>query len=104
MNHICPNSLYDGDPLPDPIEYRSVVKALQYHLSGYLFCSKPSVSNHASTYNNSLGCYQKNIVLFEEHSCSWSLCQPGSLRLEAYSYIENPVDCRFTSSYCIYLG
>ena len=102
-------SLYDGDPLPNPIEYRSVVGVLQYLT---LTCPDISFSvnqvcqlMHQPTTTHWIA--MKRILRYLKNTPAHGLFyQPGSLRLEAYSdadYVENPDDHRSTSGYCIYL-
>ena len=103
-------SLYDGDPLPDPTEYRSVVGALQY-----LTLTCPDIAfavnqvcqfMHQPTTTHWITV--KRILRYLKSTPTHGLFhQPGSLRLEAYSdadYARNPNDHRFTGGYYIYLG
>ena len=103
-------SLYDGDPLPDPTEYRSVVGALQYLTLTCLdiafavnqmcqFMHQPTTTHWIAV---------KRILHYLKSTPTHGLFhQPSSLRLEAYSdadYARNPNDHRSTGGYCIYLG
>ena len=103
-------SLYDGDPLPDPTEYRSVVGALQY-----LTLTRPDIAfavnqvcqfMHQPTTTHWIAV--KRILRYLKSTPTHGLFyQPGSLRLETYfdaDYAGNPDDRRSTGDYCIYLG
>jgi hypothetical protein len=103
-------SLYDGDPLSDPTEFRSVVGALQY-----LTLTRPDIcfavnqvcqflhqpTTHHWTAVKHILCYLKDTP---DHGL---LYQPGFLMLEAYSdadYACCPDDRHSTGGYCVYLG
>ena len=103
-------SLYDGDPLPNPTKYRSVVGALQY-----LTLTCPDIAfavnqvcqfMHQPTTTHWI--VVKRILRYLKSTPTYGLFyQPSSLCLEAYfdaNYAKNPDDCRSTGGYCIYLG
>uniref|UniRef100_A0A2N9IS10 Reverse transcriptase Ty1/copia-type domain-containing protein n=1 Tax=Fagus sylvatica TaxID=28930 RepID=A0A2N9IS10_FAGSY len=103
-------SLFDGDPLQDPTEYRSVVGALQY-----LTITRPDISfavNQVCQFmhqpTTSHWTAVKCILRYLKHTPDHGLYyQPGPLHLEAYSdadYAGNPDDRHSTGGYCIYLG
>ncbi|XP_075633672.1 uncharacterized protein LOC142606162 [Castanea sativa] len=103
-------SLYDGDPLPDPTESRSVVGALQY-----LTLTPPDIAfavNQVCQFMHQPTTTQwivvKRILCYLKSTPTHGLFyQPGSLRLEAYSdadYAGNLDDRHSTGGYCIYLG
>ncbi|KAB2608454.1 hypothetical protein D8674_011622 [Pyrus ussuriensis x Pyrus communis] len=90
-------SLQDGDPLPDPTEYRSVVGALQYLT--LTFMHQPT-SIHWLAIKRIL----RYLVGTPSHGITY---KPGSIILTAYSdndYAGNPDDRRSTCGYCIYIG
>ena len=103
-------SIYDGDPLPDPTEYQSVVGVLQYLT---LIC--PDIAfvvnqvcqfMHQPTTTHWIA-VERILRYLKSTPAHGLFYQPGFLRLEAYldaDYAENPDDCRPTSGYCIYLG
>uniref|UniRef100_A0A2N9EQM2 Uncharacterized protein n=1 Tax=Fagus sylvatica TaxID=28930 RepID=A0A2N9EQM2_FAGSY len=103
-------SLYDGDPLSDPTEFRSVVGALQY-----LTLTRPDICFavnqvcqflHQPTTNHWTAV--KRILRYLKDTPDHGLFyQPGSLMLEAYSdadYAGCPDDRHSTGGYCVYLG
>jgi hypothetical protein len=103
-------SLYDGDPLSDPTEFRSVVGALQY-----LTLTRPNICFavnqvcqflHQPTTNHWTAV--KRILRYLKDTLDHGLFyQPGSLMLEAYSdadYAGCPDDRHSTGGYCVYLS
>ncbi|WOH07734.1 hypothetical protein DCAR_0727167 [Daucus carota subsp. sativus] len=103
-------SIYDGDSLPDPSEYRSVVGALQY-----LTLTRPDISYavnqvcqfmHQPTTTHWTAV--KRILRYLKHTYDHGLFyRRGPLKIEAYSdadYAGNPDDRHSTGGYCIYLG
>ena len=103
-------SLYDGEPLPDPTEYRSVVGVLQC-----LTLTRPDIAfavnqvcqfMHQPTTTHWIAV--KRILCYLKSTLTHGLLyEPDSLRLEAYSdadYAGNPDDRHSTGGYCIYLG
>ncbi|KAM1882020.1 hypothetical protein ACFX13_003569 [Malus domestica] len=103
-------SLQDGDPLPDPTEYRSVVSVLQY-----LTLTRPDIAfavnqvcqfMHQPTSIHWLAIKRilRYLVGTSSHGITY---KPGSIILTAYSdadYAGNPDDRHSTSGYCIYIG
>ena len=103
-------AMFDGDPLPDPTEYRSVVGALQY-----LTLTRPDLSfavNQACQYmhcpTTTHWTAVKRILRYIKGTFDHGIFfQPGSLCLEAFSdadYAGSPDDRRSTGGYCVYLG
>lgn len=103
-------SMYDGDSIPDPSEYRSVVGALQY-----LTLTRPDISfavNQVCQFMHLPTTIHwkavKRILRYLKQTYDHGLFyQPGSLKLEAYSdadYAGNPDDRHSTGGYCIYFG
>lgn len=103
-------SIYDGEHLQDPSEYRSVVGALQY-----LTLTHPNISYavnqvcqfmHQPTKTHWTAV--KRILRYLKHTFDHGLFyRPGPLKIEAYSdadYAGNPDDRHSTVGYCIYLG
>ncbi|KAB2630690.1 hypothetical protein D8674_008209 [Pyrus ussuriensis x Pyrus communis] len=93
-------SLQDGDPLPDPTEYRSVVGALQYlTLTLCQFLHQPTSTHWAAV---------KRILHYLVGTPTQGLTyKPGSFRLTAFSdadYAGDPDDGRSTGGYFLYLG
>lgn len=103
-------SLQDGDPLPDPTEYRSVVGALQY-----LTFTRPDINfavnqvcqflhQPTSTHWAAVKRILHYLVGTPTHSLTY---KPGSFRLTAFSdadYAGDLDDGRSTGGYCLYLG
>jgi hypothetical protein len=103
-------SLYDGDPLSDPTEFRSVVGALQY-----LTLTRPDICfavNQVCQFLHQPTTHHwtavKRILRYLKDTPDHGLFyQPGSLMLEAYSdadYAGCPDDRHSTGGYCVYLG
>lgn len=103
-------SLYDGDPLSDPTEFRSVVGALQY-----LTLTRPDICfavNQVCQFLHQPTTHHwtavKRILRYLKDTPDHGLFyQPGSLLLEAYSdadYAGCPDDRHSTGGYCVYLG
>ncbi|KAM1873468.1 hypothetical protein ACFX13_007300 [Malus domestica] len=103
-------SLQDGDPLPDPTEYRSVVGALQY-----LTLTRPDINfavNQVCQFlhqpTSTHWAAVKRILRYLVGTTSHGLIyKPGSFRLTAFSdadYAGDPDDRRSTGGYCLYLG
>ncbi|CAM8909775.1 unnamed protein product [Rhodiola kirilowii] len=79
-------SIYDGDPLPEPTQFRSIVGALQY-----LTLTRPDIAFAVNQGTITYGL----------------LYTPSSLSLTAYSdadYAGDLDDRRSTGGYCLYLG
>ncbi|XP_062028948.1 uncharacterized mitochondrial protein AtMg00810-like [Rosa rugosa] len=103
-------SLYDGEKLSDPSEYRSVVGALQY-----LTLTRPDISYSVNQVCKFMHCPTtvhwtavKRILLYLKYSIHHGLkYQPGSLFISAYSdadYAGDPDNRQSTGGYCVYLG
>lgn len=103
-------NLHDGDPLPDPTEYRSVVGALQY-----LTISRPDIAfavNQVCQFMHKPTTVHwtavKRILRYVKGSVSHGLMyQPGSTIVQAYSdadYAGDPDDRHSTGGYVVYLG
>ncbi|XP_021803373.1 uncharacterized protein LOC110747522 [Prunus avium] len=103
-------SISDGDPLPDPTEYRSTVGALQY-----LTLTRPDIAfavnqvcqfMHQPTTAHWLAV--KRILRYLNGTLTHGLFySPSTLFLSAFSdadYAGNPDDRRSTGGYCVYLG
>lgn len=103
-------SLYDGESLPDPTEYRSIVGALQY-----LTISRPDLAfavnqvcqfMHKPTTTHWVAV--KRILRYLKGTVSHGLLyQVGSTTVQAYAnanYAGNPDDRHSTGGYIIYLG
>ncbi|KAM2666633.1 hypothetical protein EV2_018442 [Malus domestica] len=106
----CRLNLQDGDPLPDPTEYRSVVGALQY-----LTLTRPDIAfavNQVSQFMHQPTSIHwlavKRILRYLVGTPSHGITyKPGSIILTAYSdadYVDDPDDRRSTGGYCIYIG
>jgi hypothetical protein len=110
----CPNtrlSLHDGDPLPDPHAYRSLVGALHYltftrpdlSFSVHQVCqymSAPTTILHLAAAKRILR-YLRGTLF---HGIAFT---PGPLTLSAYTdadWAGDPDDRRSTSGYLVYLG
>ncbi|KAK2989892.1 hypothetical protein RJ640_019475 [Escallonia rubra] len=104
-------SRYHGDPHPSPIEYRSIVGALQY-----LSFTRPGISfsvNKVAQFMQSPTCEHwsavKRILRYLKDTLYFGLClsKPSNLSLSAYSdadWAGCPDDRRSTSGFCVYLG
>ncbi|CAL9003000.1 unnamed protein product [Prunus brigantina] len=103
-------SISNGDPLPDPTEYRSTVGALQY-----LTLTRPDIAfavnqvcqfMHQPTTAHWLAV--KRILRYLNGTLTHGLFySPSTLFLSAFSdadYAGNPNDRRSTGGYCVYLG
>lgn len=103
-------TLFDGTPLDDPTEYRSVVGALQY-----LTLTRPDLAFAVNQVCQFMHCPTsvhwmavKRILRYVKGSIDHGLLfQSGDLTLSAFSdsdYAGSPDDRRSTGGYCIYLG
>uniref|UniRef100_A0A2N9J0Y8 Integrase catalytic domain-containing protein n=1 Tax=Fagus sylvatica TaxID=28930 RepID=A0A2N9J0Y8_FAGSY len=109
----CPNtrlSLHDGDPLPDPHAYRSMVGALHY-----LTFTRPDISfvmhqvcQYMSTPTTIHLAAAKRILRYIRGSFNHGIeFTPGPLSLSGYTDIDwagDPDDRRSTSGFLVYLG
>ncbi|KAI5350283.1 hypothetical protein L3X38_003174 [Prunus dulcis] len=103
-------SISDGDPLPDPTEYRSTVGALQYLTLTRLdiafavnqmcqFMHQPTTAHWLAV--KCILCYLNGTLT---HGLFYS---PSTLFLSGFSnadYARNPDDRRSTGGYCVYLA
>ncbi|KAM1855940.1 hypothetical protein ACFX14_006232 [Malus domestica] len=103
-------SLYDGEPLPDITEFRSVVGALQY-----LTFTRPNVAfsvNQVSQFmhkpTTTHWIAAKRILRYLKSIADHGLMyKPGPLTLTAFAdsdYAGDPDDRKSTGGYCIFLG
>ena len=109
----CPNtrlSLHDGDPLPDPHAYRTMVEALHY-----LTFTKPDISfavhqvcqymsTPTTTHLTATKCVLRYIRGTFNHGIEFT---PGPLSLSTYTdadWARDPDDRRSTSGFLVYLG
>uniref|UniRef100_A0A2N9GK89 Reverse transcriptase Ty1/copia-type domain-containing protein n=1 Tax=Fagus sylvatica TaxID=28930 RepID=A0A2N9GK89_FAGSY len=109
----CPNtrlSLHDGDPLPDPHAYRSLVGALHY-----LTFTRPDISfsvhqvcQYMSAPTTIHLAAAKRILRYLRGTLFHGIAfHPGPLTLSAYTdadWAGDPDDRRSTSGYLVYLG
>uniref|UniRef100_A0A2N9HIT4 Integrase catalytic domain-containing protein n=1 Tax=Fagus sylvatica TaxID=28930 RepID=A0A2N9HIT4_FAGSY len=109
----CPNtrlSLHDGDPLPDPHAYRSMVGALHY-----LTFTRPDISfavhqvcQYMSTPTTIHLAAAKRILRYIRGSFNHGIeFTPGPLSLSGYTdadWAGDPDDRRSTSGFLVYLG
>jgi hypothetical protein len=109
----CPNtrlSLHDGDPLPDPHAYRSLVGALHY-----LTFTRPDISfsvhqvcQYMSAPTTIHLAAAKRILRYLRGTLFHGIAfTPGPLTLSAYTdadWAGDPDDRRYTSGYLVYLG
>uniref|UniRef100_A0A2N9GGL3 Integrase catalytic domain-containing protein n=1 Tax=Fagus sylvatica TaxID=28930 RepID=A0A2N9GGL3_FAGSY len=109
----CPNtrlSLHDGDPLPDPHGYRSLVGALHY-----LTFTRPDISfsvhqvcQYMSTPTTIHLAAAKRILRYLRGTLNHGIAfSPGPIQLSAYTdadWAGDPDDRRSTSGYLVYLG
>uniref|UniRef100_A0A2N9FW57 Reverse transcriptase Ty1/copia-type domain-containing protein n=1 Tax=Fagus sylvatica TaxID=28930 RepID=A0A2N9FW57_FAGSY len=109
----CPNtrlSLHDGDPLPDPHAYRSMVGALHY-----LTFTRPDISfavhqvcQYMSTPTTTHLAAAKLVLRYIRGTFNHGIkFTPGPLSLSAYTdadWAGDPDDCRSTSGFLVYLG
>ena len=109
----CPNtrlSLHEGDPLPDPHGYRSLVGALHYltftrpdiSFSVYKVCQYMSTPTtiHLAVAKRILRCIRGTL----HHGIAFT---PSPIQLSAYTdanWAGGPDDRRSTSGYLVYLG
>ncbi|CAM8947373.1 unnamed protein product [Rhodiola kirilowii] len=103
-------SIYDGDPLPEPTQFRSIVGALQY-----LTLTRPDIAfavNQVSQFMHKPTSAHwvdvKRILRYLKGTITYGLLYtPSSLSLTAYSdadYAGDLDDRRSTGGYCLYLG
>uniref|UniRef100_A0A2N9J544 Reverse transcriptase Ty1/copia-type domain-containing protein n=1 Tax=Fagus sylvatica TaxID=28930 RepID=A0A2N9J544_FAGSY len=111
--HACPNarlSLHDGDPLPDPHGYRSMVGALHY-----LTFTRPDISfavhqvcQYMSAPTSTHLTAAKRILHYIRGTVHHGIeFTPGPLTLSAYTdadWAGDPDDRRSTFGFLIYLG
>uniref|UniRef100_A0A2N9GVX2 Integrase catalytic domain-containing protein n=1 Tax=Fagus sylvatica TaxID=28930 RepID=A0A2N9GVX2_FAGSY len=109
----CPNtrlSLHDGDPLPDPHAYRSMVGALHY-----LTFTRPDISfvvhqvcQYMSTPTTTHLAAAKRVLKYIRGTFNHGIeFTPGPLSLSAYTdadWAGDPDDRRSTSGFLVYLG
>uniref|UniRef100_A0A2N9IZW0 Integrase catalytic domain-containing protein n=1 Tax=Fagus sylvatica TaxID=28930 RepID=A0A2N9IZW0_FAGSY len=109
----CPNtrlSLHEGDPLPDPHAYRSLVGALHY-----LTFTRPDISfsihqvcQYMSAPTTIHFAAAKRILRYLRGTLFHGIAfHPGPLTLSAYTdadWAGDPDDRRSTSGYLVYLG
>jgi hypothetical protein len=109
----CPNtrlSLHDGDPLPDPHGYRSMVGALHY-----LTFTRPDISfavhqvcQYMSAPTSTHLAAAKRVLRYIRGTLHHGIeFTPGPLTLSAYTdadWAGDPDDRRSTSGFLIYLG
>lgn len=104
-------SQFEGDPFPDPTEYRSTVSALQ-HLSitrpNFAF-SINKIFQFMYRPTNIHWSALKRILWYLKHTISNGLFfrKNSSVQLTTYSnidWVDCPNDHRSTSGYCIFLG
>jgi hypothetical protein len=109
----CPNtrlSLHDGDPLPDPHGYRSLVGALHY-----LTFTRPDISfsvhqvcQYMSTPTTIHLAAAKRILRYLRGTLNHGIVfSPGPIQLSAFTdadWAGDPDDRRSTSGYLVYLG
>jgi hypothetical protein len=109
----CPNtrlSLHEGDPLPDPHGYRSLVGALHY-----LTFTRPDISfsvhqvcQYMSAPTTIHLAAAKRILRYLRGTLHHGIAfTPGPLQLSAYTdadWAGDPDDRRSTSGYLVYLG
>ena len=94
-------SIFDGDLLLNPTEYRSVVGALQYFVVNQVcqYMHRPT-STHWIAVKRIL----RNLKSISTHGLLYS---PGSMTLQAYcdaNYAGDPNDRRSTGGSCLFLG
>jgi hypothetical protein len=103
-------SKYDGEPLIDPFEYRSVVGALQY-----CTLTRPDLSfavnqlcQHLQSPTSTHWIAAKRVLLYLKHTADHGLLySKGSLHLQAFcdsDWAGNPDDRRSTSGFGVFLG
>jgi hypothetical protein len=109
----CPNtrlSLHDGDPLPNPYAYRSMVGALHY-----LTFTRPEISfavhqvcQYMSTPTTTHLAAAKRVLRYIKGTFNHGIeFTPGPLSLSAYidaDWAGDPDDRRSTSGFLVYLG
>jgi hypothetical protein len=109
----CPNtrlSLHEGDPLPDPHGYRSLVGALHY-----LTFTRPDISfsvhqvcQYMSAPTTVHLAAAKRILRYLQGTLNHGIAfTPGPLHLSAYTdadWAGDPDDRRSTSGYLVYIG
>jgi hypothetical protein len=103
-------SKYDGEPFLDPLEYRSVVGALQYYT-----LTRPNLSfainklcQHLQAPTSTHWIAAKRVLRYLKHTANHGLLySKGSLHLQAFSdsdWAGNPDDRRSTSGFGGFLG
>uniref|UniRef100_A0A2N9H7L1 Integrase catalytic domain-containing protein n=1 Tax=Fagus sylvatica TaxID=28930 RepID=A0A2N9H7L1_FAGSY len=109
----CPNtrlSLHDGDPLPDPHGYRSLVGALHYltFTRPDLSFSVHQVCQYMSTPTTIHLAAAKRILRYIRGTLNHGIAfSPGPIQLSAYTdadWAGDPDDRRSTSGFLVYLG
>ena len=103
-------SLHDGDPLPDPHGYRSMVGALHYLTFTRLDISFAvhQVCQYMSATTTTHLAATKIVLHYIRGTLNHGIeFTPGPLSLSTYTYANwasDPGDRRSTSGFCIYLG
>jgi hypothetical protein len=109
----CPNtrlSLHEGDPLPNPHGYRSLVGALHYlrFTRSYISFSVHQVCQYMSAPTTIHLATAKRILRYLRGTLHHGIAfTPGPLQLSAYTdadWAGDPDDRRSTLGYLIYLG